>query len=87
MNTKLTLNMDRIIIEKAKMYARVQRKSLSKIVGEYLRSLSSEKTKNNNLNKQLAPITNELIGMIRIKQGSNEKYDEILSKALLEDYE
>jgi len=43
MNTKLTLKLDREVIERAKKYASNQKLSLSKLVEAYLQSLTSNK--------------------------------------------
>ena len=43
MNTKLTLNLDAEIIQKAKTYAKSHQVSLSKLIENYLNSLISEK--------------------------------------------
>ena len=45
MDTKLTLKLDKGIIEKAKSYASDQKVSLSKLVENYLNSLSSNTPK------------------------------------------
>ncbi len=45
MNTKLTLTVEREVVEKAKKYARKEGRSLSKIVENYLKALSSERNK------------------------------------------
>lgn len=42
MNTKLTLKLDKGIIERAKMYASDQKVSLSNLVENYLNSLTSD---------------------------------------------
>ena len=42
MNTKLTLKLNQEIIEKAKMYAAQKKVSLSKIIENYLNSLTNE---------------------------------------------
>ena len=44
MDTKLTLKLDQEIIEKAKKYASDKKLSLSRIIENYLHSLTSEKT-------------------------------------------
>lgn len=63
MNTKLTLNIDKSIINKAKTYASTQHISLSKLVEEYLKSLSSSSKEE----FIIAPITKELGGIIKKK--------------------
>ncbi|GAB2496259.1 MAG: hypothetical protein EP311_01780 [Cytophagales bacterium] len=44
MDTKLTLKLDKTVIEKAKAYASDQQVSLSKLVENYLNSLTSKST-------------------------------------------
>ena len=44
MDTKLTLKLDKSVIEKAKAYASDQQVSLSKLVENYLSSLTSQPT-------------------------------------------
>ena len=46
MDTKLTLKLDKQIIENAKKYASNKQMSLSRIVESYLQSLTSEKNSN-----------------------------------------
>ncbi|NNE75916.1 MAG: hypothetical protein HKN31_02465 [Pricia sp.] len=46
MDTKLTLKLNKKIIEKAKVYASEKRISLSRLVESYLQSLTSEKNEN-----------------------------------------
>jgi hypothetical protein len=46
MDTKLTLKLDQEIIEKAKHYAAENKLSLSRIIENYLNSLTSDKTNN-----------------------------------------
>ncbi|MBP7738203.1 MAG: hypothetical protein KA369_19665 [Spirochaetes bacterium] len=75
MNTKLTLNIDKNIINKAKTYASNQRISLSKLVEEYLKSLSSGSKEE----FVVAPITKELSGIIK-------KKTKIDYKSTVEDY-
>jgi len=69
MNTKLTLNIDKNIINKAKSYALNQHISLSKLVEEYLKSLSSS----SNDKLVVAPITKELSNIIKNKTKINYK--------------
>lgn len=43
MDTKLTLKLDKTVIEKAKIYAAEQERSLSKIIESYLQVITSSK--------------------------------------------
>jgi hypothetical protein len=81
MYTKLTLNIDQDVIENAKIYAKNSKRSISKLVEEYLASISN---KNTILNRPLGPITKEITGIIKIK--NNIDYKELLTDALMEKY-
>ena len=63
MDTKLTLKLDQEIIEKAKHYASEKKLSLSRIVENYLNSLTSDKT-NNDI--QISPFIKSLSSGISI---------------------
>ena len=69
MNTKLTLNIDKNIINKAKNYASNQHVSLSKLVEEYFKSLSSSSKDE----LVVTPITKELSNIIKNKTKINYK--------------
>ncbi|MDR3336970.1 MAG: DUF6364 family protein [Treponema sp.] len=82
MYTKLTLNIDQNVIENAKIYAKTSKRSVSKLVEEYLSSISYKTTNVNN--KPLGPITKELVGIITM--GKKIDYKDILTEALMEKY-
>ncbi len=63
MNTKLTLKLDQEIIEKAKHYASERKLSLSRIIENYLNSLTSDQT-NNDL--EISPFIKSLSSGINI---------------------
>ena len=67
MNTKLTLNLDKDIIEEAKSYAGKNKLSLSKLIESYLKSL----TKSSDKSKKISPLVESLTGVI-----SSENIDE-----------
>ena len=60
MNTKLTLNLDEVIIEEAKSYAKKNRLSLSKLIENYLNSLTLQSRKP----KKVSPLVESLTGVI-----------------------
>jgi hypothetical protein len=60
MNAKLTLSLDRDIIEQAKEFARSQHKSLSKLIEGYLRQTTSP----SDSSVQLTPLVAKLTGVI-----------------------
>jgi predicted CopG family antitoxin len=83
MSTKLTLSIEQDVIEKAKRYARLQGRSLSNIIEEYLKSISTEA--NVNEKQELSNILQELKGSIK-NPNNLKSYKEILEDALLEKY-
>lgn len=83
MSTKLTLSIEQEVIERAKRYAKIQGRSLSNIIEEYLKSISFESTVNKK--KELSNILQELKGSIKLPDDS-KSYNEILEDALLEKY-
>ncbi|MBP2284025.1 hypothetical protein H4V97_002343 [Flavobacterium sp. CG_23.5] len=77
MNTKLTLNIDQNTIEDAKFYAKNNSVSLSKLIENYLQSLTkkdAEKTK-------VSPLVESLTGVISLENDDYKKeYSDYLSK-------
>ena len=60
MNTKLTLNLDKDIIDQAKNYAKDNSVSLSKLIENYLDSL----TKRSEKKSKISPLVQSLTGVI-----------------------
>lgn len=78
MNTKLTLNLNKSVIESAKDYAKENRVSLSKLIENYLNSLTKKQEKQT----KVSPLVESLTGIIppETEQKNNEDYYEYLSK-------
>ena len=72
MDNKLTLKLDQEIIEKAKHYASEKKISLSRIVENYLNSLTSDK-ENNDI--QISPFVKSLSSGIEIPADYDYKKD------------
>ena len=70
MSKKLTLSIDETTIEKAKRYAKKKKKSLSKLVQEYLQYVAERE--NDNLELELTPTVKKLLGSVKIKEESIE---------------
>jgi len=79
--TKLTLTVDREVIESAKEYAKDNAKSLSNIVEEYLKSLIEKKGRGHK--KKHSKLVRELKGSVKISN-ANVSYKELLKDALIE---
>lgn len=81
MSTKLTLTVDQNVIESAKEYARKNQRSLSNIIEEYLKSLTTNSSESKKI--KLSKLVKELKGSVK-DPDSSKSYKEILSDALVE---
>jgi hypothetical protein len=63
MNVKLTLKLDKNIVEKAKEYASLRNLSLSKLVEEYFQKLTTEEE----FKQNLSPKVRKLSGILKQK--------------------
>ena len=72
MQTKLTLKMEESVIRSAKRYARTNRRSLSKMVEGYFRSVSASRP---DARESLPPIVSELAGILKSSKARNSKVD------------
>ena len=82
MSTKLTLTIEKSVIEKAKKYARTRERSLSDLIENYLKAL----TKEDPINKEeLTPTVKSLKGSFKMPKDFDYKKDltEELSKKYL----
>jgi hypothetical protein len=80
MNTKLTLNVDKHVIEKAKEYAKSQKISLSRLIESYLASLISQKSEG----MEITPLVESLSGVIEL--GKDFDFKQEYSNYLIEKY-
>ena len=64
METKLTLRLNDNVIERAKIYAKSHRISLSKMIESYLDSLTREKNKDRKV--PITPLVESLSGVIKL---------------------
>jgi hypothetical protein len=87
MYTKLTLNIEQEVVENAKVYAQKQKRSISKLVEDYLASISAT-AQNGFQDMPLEPLTRELAGSIKLGRsaGSETNYKALLTEALMEKY-
>lgn len=67
MDSKLTLSLDKVIIEKAKTYAKSNKTSLSRLIESYLATLIKKNT--NDLD--ITPLVESLSGVILLNSNSN----------------
>lgn len=69
MNTKLTLSLDRDIIEQAKEFAQARHQSLSKLIEGYLRQLTGSK----DVTSPVTPVVAQLSGVLGAEKISGHK--------------
>jgi hypothetical protein len=77
MDTKLTLKLDKFVIEQAKEYASSHKRSLSRIIESYLKSLISQNTQKDNDDIELSPFVKSMSTGVNIPADLNYK-DEFL---------
>ncbi len=77
MNTKLTLNLDKEIIEEAKSYAKSHRISLSKLIENYLNSITRETKKKSS---SVSPLVESLTGIIPTDYDEKQDYRNYIDK-------
>jgi len=80
MITKLTLTVEKSVIEKAKKYAKGTQRSLSEMVQKYLESLVEESDKS-----ELSPKIKKLAGSLKLPE--NFDYDKALDDYYKEKYD
>lgn len=72
MDTKLTLKLNQEIIEKAKVYASEKKISLSRVIENYLNSLTSEKKDDN---FEISPFVKSLSSEVKVPTDYDYKND------------
>ncbi|MDR7129148.1 formiminotetrahydrofolate cyclodeaminase [Algoriphagus sp. 4150] len=68
MNTKLTLTVDKAIIDRAKSYAKNTGRSLSQLIENYLITLTQESSQN-----ELSPKLKKIVGAVKLPKDFDEK--------------
>jgi len=68
MTTKLTLTLEKTIIERAKSYAKKTGRSLSELIESYLENITEE-----NYNSELSPKLKKLIGSVKLPKDFDEE--------------
>ena len=69
MTTKLTLTVEKSIIEKAKVYARKTGRSLSDLIERYLENITAEKQND----KKMSPRLRKIVGVVKLPKNFDEK--------------
>ncbi len=81
MDTKLTLKLNKKVIEKAKIYAKKNNKSLSELIENYFRTITDDENKND---IEISPNVMEISGIIKLPE--NFKVKEMYGKYIEEKY-
>jgi len=66
MDTKLTLKLDKFVIDKAKEYATTHKRSLSRIIETYLRSLVSKRDPRDSDDIEISPFVKSMATGVNI---------------------
>jgi hypothetical protein len=80
MTTKLTLTVEKDVIERAKAYAQKTGRSLSELIESHLESLIQEKKEEG----KLSPRLKKIVGSVKLPKGFDEKKE--LRKVLEKKY-
>ncbi|MBN2423666.1 MAG: hypothetical protein JXR46_10260 [Calditrichaceae bacterium] len=82
MDTKLTLKLDKFIIDKAKEYASSHKRSLSRLIEAYLKSLVNSDSPNKNEEFEISPFVKSLSTGVKIPADLDHKkiYRDYLSE-------
>ena len=80
MESKLTLNLEGTVLEKANEYARQHNTSLSQLVETYLTGLASQ----NKTEEEITPFVKSLSGVVKVEK--EYSHQEVYSRYLSEKY-
>ena len=69
MTTKLTLTVEKTVIEKAKSYAKKTGRSLSELIEKYLENITSEERTEN----ELSPKLKKIVGAVKLPKNFDEE--------------
>jgi hypothetical protein len=73
MNTKLTLSLEKEVIEQAKIYAKGTGRSLSEMVESYFKNLTSKEEKNNSAGTDIEEQLKKITGIVTLPSDFDEK--------------
>jgi len=68
MATKLTLTVEKSIIERAKLYAKSTGRSLSELIQNYLETITQE-----NSNEKISPKLKKIVGAVKLPKSFDEE--------------
>jgi len=73
MDTKLTLKLDSIVIEKAKQFATAQNRSLSRLIESYLKSLVDTEISDAKTNIEISPFVKSMRTGVKLPADMDDK--------------
>lgn len=73
MNTKLTLSLEKEVIEQAKIYAKGSGRSLSEMVESYFRSLVAKNSLSNTSKEEIDDKLKRITGIVSLPEDFDEK--------------
>jgi hypothetical protein len=73
MDSKLTLKLDKFVIDKAKDYASTHKRSLSRIIESYLRSLINKNSSKDNDDIEISPFVKSMATGVNITEDFDYK--------------
>lgn len=82
MDTKLTLKLDKVVVEGAKVYASSHKKSLSRLIESYLKSLLNNENHSTEEDFEITPFVKSLKSGVKIPKDFDDKkgYGDYLSE-------
>ncbi len=84
MDTKLTLKLDKSVIERAKKYAALHQSSLSRMVESYLKSITDKDLPENDGDIEISPFIKSMASGVKLPE--NFDYKKAYGKYLSEKY-
>ncbi len=84
MDAKLTLKLDKLVIDKAKEYASSHKKSLSRMIEAYLKSLIDKDSKESDDNFEISPFVKSMQTGVKIP--ADFDYKKAYTDYLMEKY-
>jgi hypothetical protein len=84
MDTKLTLNINKRVVKRAKEVAKLKGKSLSSLVENYLKILGNAQSNQDEVN--ISPRLKSLAGILKEKYSPDFDYKDVVAEHLIDKY-
>jgi ribosome recycling factor len=83
MKKKLTLTIDQEVVKQAKRYAKQRHRSVSRMVEDYLKRISTGESASTKIESKKPSLTDSITGMFS-SEYQGQDYDRVLESALME---